>query len=105
MDDIQADELAPVLRNLVEARLLRNGDALSKVRGVVLSGEASSSAMHRMRDLLARAFPDLQDTFRFFIPPVFVPAAGATEKARRALVYERKIGMTVCDIPFSYPYN
>jgi hypothetical protein len=57
-------------------------DALSYLRAVVLSGEASDSGMEEMRLALAFALPEYQDKFRMSLDPHFVGAFGAAQRAR-----------------------
>jgi hypothetical protein len=57
-------------------------DALSYLRAVVLSGEASDSGMEEMRLALASALPEYQDKFRMSLDSHFVGAFGAAQRAR-----------------------
>jgi hypothetical protein len=60
-------------------------NANSHVRALILSGEASSSSMQEMQQVLAVALPEFTDRFRFSINPKFVGVTGAAHRARQTV--------------------
>jgi len=65
---------------LVEANIK---DPESKVRGIILAGEASIGAMEEMKHVIEVALPEYKDQFLFSIDQRVIGATGAAHRARQ----------------------
>lgn len=55
----------------------------SKVRGIILAGEASIEGLEEMRLVIGKAIPEYKDRFLFNIDPRDVGVVGAAHRARQ----------------------
>ena len=62
-------------------------DISSHVVAIILTGEASASAMLEMKDILAEGLPTFSTKFKFSIEPRLVGVYGAAHRARQTATY------------------
>jgi len=55
------------------------------IRGIVISGDASTAGMQVMHGVVRNTFPELQAKVRMQIDPHFVGAVGAAQRARKLM--------------------
>ena len=60
-------------------------DLPSRVVAVILTGEASASALSEMKSILAEALPAFKTKFKFSIEPRLVGVQGAAHRARQTV--------------------
>ena len=58
-------------------------DPKSKVRGIILVGEASKEGMEDLKQVIETALPGYKDRFLFDIDPGVIGAVGAAHRARQ----------------------